>query len=187
MNLWEIQKKSYDLFDKRGKRKYLLAVGIQMSLGLFDILGIALAGVIGVLAAGSLTQAPLSPPIREALLLFGLENQGIGNLIIILCIVTLLFFVLKTLLALYFSRRSFKFLAHQQSRITSLLFSKVLNSEYIWLRHQEPHKLSTSLILGVSAATTNSLGQFMLIISEMALVILFVFVLILEFAYQYHE
>ena len=179
MNLWEIQKKSYDLFDKRGKRKYLLAVGIQMSLGLFDILGIALAGVIGVLAAGSLTQAPLSPPIREALLLFGLENQGIGNLIIILCIVTLLFFVLKTLLALYFSRRSFKFLAHQQSRITSLLFSKVLNSEYIWLRHQEPHKLSTSLILGVSAATTNSLGQFMLIISEMALVILFVFVLIL--------
>ena len=100
MNLWEIQKKSYDLFDKRGKRKYLLAVGIQMSLGLFDILGIALAGVIGVLAAGSLTQAPLSPPIREALLLFGLENQGIGNLIIILCIVTLLFFVLKTLLAL---------------------------------------------------------------------------------------
>ena len=179
MNLWEIQRKSYDLFDKRGKRKYLLAVGIQMSLGLFDILGIALAGVIGVLAAGSLTQAPLSPPIREALLLFGLENQGIGNLIIILCTVTLLFFVLKTLLALYFSRRSFRFLAHQQSRITSLLFSKVLNSEYIWLRHQEPHKLSTSLILGVSAATTNSLGQFMLIISEMALVILFVFVLIL--------
>ena len=150
-----------------------------MSLGMFDILGIALAGVIGVLAASSLTQVPLSPPIKDTLSLFGLSNQNVGNLIIILCIVTLLFFVLKTMLALYFSLRSFRFLAHQQSRITSMLVSKVLNSEYIWLRHQEPHKLSTSLILGVSAATTNSLGQFMLMISEMALIILFVFILVL--------
>lgn len=179
MNLREIQKKSYALLDKRGKRKYLLAVGIQMSLGLFDILGIALAGVIGILAASSLTQAPLSPPIKDALSLFDLSNQNVGNLIIILCIFTLLFFVLKTMLALYFSRRSFRFLAHQQSWITSLLVSKVLNSEYIWLRHQEPHKLSTALILGVSAAITNSLGQFMLMISEMALVVLFLSILIL--------
>ena len=179
MNLWEIQKKSYDLLDRRGKRKYLLAVGIQMSLGLFDILGIALAGVIGILAASSLTQTPLSPPIKDAFTFFGLSNQNVGNLIIFLCMVALLFFVVKTMLALYFSLRSFRFLAHQQSRITSLLISKVLNSEYIWLRHQEPHKLSTSLILGVSAATTNSLGQFMLMISEMALIILFVFILVI--------
>ncbi len=179
MKLWEIQKKSYGLLDRRGKRKYLLAVGIQMSLGLFDILGIALAGLIGILAASSLTQTPLSPPIKDALSLFGLSNQNVGNLIIFLCMVALLFFVLKTMLALYFSLRSFRFLAHQQSRITSLLVSKVLNSEYIWLRHQEPHKLSTSLILGVSAATTNSLGQFMLMISEMALIMLFVFILVI--------
>jgi ABC-type multidrug transport system fused ATPase/permease subunit len=179
VDLLEIQRKSYNLLDKRGQRKYLLAVGIQMSLGLFDILGITLAGLIGILAASSLTQAPLSPPIEDALSLFGLSNQNVGNLIIILCIVTLLFFVLKTMLALYFSLRSFRFLAYQQSRVTSLLVSKVLNSEYMWLRHQEPHKLSTSLILGVSAATTNSLGQFMLMISEMALIILFVFLLVL--------
>ena len=179
MNLWDIQKWSYTLLDKRGKRKYLVAVVIQMSLGLFDILGIALSGVIGILAASSLTQAPLSPPIKDALLLFGLSNQNVGNLIIILCSATLLFFVLKTMLALYFSRRSFRFLAHQQSAITSFLVSKVLNSEYIWLRRQEPHKLSTGIILGVSAATTNSLGQFMLMISEIALIILFISLLVL--------
>ncbi len=150
-----------------------------MSLGFFDIFGIALAGVIGVLAASSLTQAPLSPVIQDGLALFGLSNQMPGNLITFLCVVTLFFFVLKTVLALYFSRRSFRFLANQQSRITSLLLSKALNSEYIWLRHQEPHQLSTTLILGVSAASTNSLGQFMLMISEMVLVILFIFVLVL--------
>jgi ABC-type multidrug transport system fused ATPase/permease subunit len=178
VDIWDIQKRSYALLNKRGKRKYLFAVVTQMSLGLFDILGIALAGVIGVLAASNLTQAPLSPFIKDILFLFGLSNQNAGNLIMILCIVTLLFFVLKTVLALYFSRRSFRFLAHQQSAITSSLVSKVLNSEYTWLRRQEPHKLSTGLILGVSAATTNTLGQFMLMISEMALIVLFVSILV---------
>lgn len=178
MELWEIQKKSYALLGKRGKRKYLLAVGIQMSLGLFDILGIALAGVIGILASSSLTNTPLSSPVIRVLSWFGLSNQNVGNLIIILCFFTLLFFVVKTILALYFSKRSFRFLAHQQSRITSLLVSKVLNSEYIWLRHQEPHKLSTALTLGVSAATTNSLGQFMLMICEIALIVFFLCILV---------
>ncbi len=149
-----------------------------MSLGLFDIFGIALAGIIGILSSSSLTQAPLSPPIKDALSLFGLSNQSVGNLIVILSVTALLFFVFKTILALYFSRRCFRFLAYQQGRITSLLVSKVLNSEYIWLRNQEPHKLSTALILGVSAATTNSLGQFMLLISEIALIFLFLSLLV---------
>ncbi len=178
MELWGIQKKSYALLEKRARRRYQVAVGIQMSLGLFDIVGIALAGVIGILASSSLTQVPIPSAINDALSMFGLTKQNPGNLILILCLMTLLFFMLKTLFALYFSHKSFRFLAHQQSRVTSILLSKVFNSEYIWLRNQEPHKLSTSVILGVSAATTNSLGQFMLIISELTLVVLFLLVLL---------
>lgn len=178
MDLWEIQKKSYALLDKSGKRKYLFAISIQMSLGLFDLLGIALAGVIGVLAASSLTQAPITPMILNGLTLFGLSNLKIGTLITFLCLVTLLFFVLKTILALIFSRKSFRFLAHQQNQVSSILLSKALNSEYTWMRHQEPHQLSTAIILGVSAATTNSLGQFILMTSEIFLVALFIIALL---------
>ena len=179
MDIWEIQKKSYALLDRHGKRKYVLAVGIQMSLGLFDIIGISLAGVIGILASSSLTNMPLPSSAKLALSWFGLSDQNLNNIIVILCLTTLLFFVLKTIFALYFSRKSFKFLARQQSQITSLLISKVLNSEYIWLRQQESHQLSTALILGVSAATTNSLGQFMLMFSEIALIVFFFCILVI--------
>lgn len=150
-----------------------------MSLGLFDLLGIFLAGVIGVLAASSLTQAPPSPVIENGLAIFGLSNFKPGNVIALLCLVALLFFVLKSALALYFSRKSFRFLAHHQEQITSLLLSKALNSKFTWIRQQEPHGLSTAIILGVSAAVTNSLGQFMLMISEVALVVIFIVVLLM--------
>jgi ABC-type multidrug transport system fused ATPase/permease subunit len=177
VDIWEIQKKSYALLDQNGKRKYLLALGIQISLGLFDIIGVMLAGVVAVLASSSLTGAPMPPALSDMFSLVGLSNQNPGNLILFLSLMTLLFFALKTLLALYYSRRSFKFLAHQQSKVTSMLVSRVFKSDYIWLRNQEPHKISTAIILGVSAATTNSLGQFILLISEVALVILFISVL----------
>lgn len=179
MKLWQIQAKSFSLLAKRSQRRYVGAVCIQTSLGLFDILGVALAGVIGLLASSTLAKVPLSPQIKDALELFGQSDKDMGNVIIIFCAVTLLFFVLKSILALYFSRKSFQFLAHQQTQITSLLISKVLHSEYIWLRHQEPHQLSTSIILGVQAAITNSLGQFMLMISELVLIFLFLAILVL--------
>ena len=179
MDLLEIQKKSYALLDRNGKRKYILATVLQMSLGLFDIAGIALAGVIGILASSSLTDAQVPSLLEKILGWVSLDNKSFNSLILILTITTLFFFLTKTLLALYFSRKTFKFLAYQQSRISSLLVSKVLNSEYIWLRRQEPHALSTSLILGVSAATTNTLGQFMLLTSELGLIFLFLLTLIL--------
>ena len=178
MDLWSIQRKSFALLDKSAKRKYLFAVCIQMSLSLFDIFGIALSGVIGVLTASTFTQTQVPPIIRESLSILGVAEQNPGDLILVLCLVTLLFFVVKAILALLFSRKCFKFLAHQQSRITSLLLSRTLNSEYIWLRHQEPNQLSTSIILGVSAATTNSLGQFMLMTSEVFLIIFFIIILV---------
>lgn len=179
MDLLKIQKKSYALLDRKGRRKYILATAIHMSLGLFDIVGIALAGAIGILASSSLTGTQISPPLEKILGWVSLDQKSFNSLILILSITTFFFFLAKTLLALYFSKKTFKFLANQQSQISSLLVSQVLNSEYVWLRRQEPHTLSTSMILGVSAATTNTLGQFMLIISELGLIFLFLLILIL--------
>jgi ABC-type multidrug transport system fused ATPase/permease subunit len=179
VDLLEIQRKAYALLDRKGRRNYLLATARQMSLGLFDIVGIALAGAIGILASSSLTGTQISPPLKKVLGWVSLDHKSLNSLILILSITTLFFFLAKTLLALYFSKKTFKFLADQQRQISSLLVSQVLNSEYVWLRRQEPHALSTSMILGVSAATTNTLGQFVLLTSELGLIFLFLLILIL--------
>jgi len=161
------------------KRKYLIAIILQLSLSIFDLAGIAFAGLIGVFAAASLSKTRISPVIMQLLKLFSLEDQSMGGLITIFCISALIFFLLKTLLALLVSRKIFKWLASQQSAVSNQITSKVLQSNYVWLRQQEPHELSTALILGMSAATTNTLGQFLLLISEFALLFIFLVVLVI--------
>lgn len=167
------------LLNRRTRQKFALAVLLQSSLGLIDLIGVLLTGIIGTLASAIFAEIILPKPIQHALEIFNLSHQDPANIMIVLSLVALGFFLTKTALALFFSRKTFRFLAQQQSRISSQLVSKVLNSEYVWLRKQDPHALSSAMIQGVSAATVNSLGQLLLLTAEITLVILFLIVLII--------
>lgn len=178
MEFWNLHKRCLGLLPASSRRKFLFAALIQASLGLFDLVGVLLTGVIGAMASTSLTHLPVPTQITKVLKFFHLSQQDPATSIMILSFCALGFFLLKTGLALWFTRRTFKFLATQQSRISSSLVSKVLHSDYIWLRNQDPHMLSTTVILGVTAATVNALGQILILSSEFALVAIFFVLLI---------
>jgi ABC-type multidrug transport system fused ATPase/permease subunit len=150
---------------------------LQSVLGIFDVIGVLLTGVIAGLAMESITNIQKPIVINSFLEFFGLESMDAGSVILLLSIVALCFFLLKTFLALAITRVSFKFLASQQSKLSMKLSNGILNAEYSWLRSQEPHYISTTLISGVSAATSITLGHVMLIIAEFFLVFLFLILL----------
>lgn len=179
MEFWKLQKKSLALLDQRSRRKFYLAILAQCSLGLIDVAGVLLSGVIGTMASTSFTHLATPKPIKRLLEILHLANQSPTNAMLVLSFCVLGFFLTKTVLALVFTRKTLRFLARQQTKVSSLLVSKVLNSEYSWLSKQDPQEISTYLTQGVSAATVNSLGQALLLSAEIALVIFFMLLLII--------
>ena len=177
MSFWELHQKSLSLLEPPLRLRYFLHIVLQSILGIFDVLGVLLTGVIAGLAMESITTIQKPTVINTFLELTGLESMDAGNVILFLSIVALCFFLLKTFLALTFTHASFKFLASQQSKLSTKLSDGILNAEYSWLRSQEPHYISTTLISGVSAATSITLGHVMLIIAEFFLVFLFLILL----------
>lgn len=177
MKFLQLQRRSLALLDKRSRRIFILAIIVQASLGLLDVVGVLLSGVIGTMAATSYTHLVTPAPVVRLLKILHLSHQDPTSTMIFLSFCALGFFLLKTALALFFTRKTFRFLAFQQSRIASMLLSKILKSDYVWLRKQDPHDVSTAAIAGISAATVNALGQTMLIIAEGALVALFLLLL----------
>ena len=174
-----MQKQSLALLEPRSRRKFIFAVIVQASLGLIDVVGVLLTGIIGTMASISYTHSNPPKQITKVLNFLHLSTQNPANTIMILSFCALVFFLSKTGLALFFTRKTFNFLATQQSRVSSALVKKILHSNYIWIRNQEPHVLSTTVILGVSAATVNALGQILILTSEFALVGLFVALLLI--------
>ena len=177
MSFLRLQIRSINLLSRRNKKLYLVGSTLQASLGIIDLLGVLISGVIGVIASSALTGNPLPGIIISLLSNFEIETYSSGSLIISLSITALIFFLIKTILALYVSRKIFRFLANRQSEISSHLFKLIISGDYVWIRNKDPHEISTAMLAGISAATVNSLGQTMLIFSESGLLILFLVVI----------
>lgn len=92
MSFIRLQIRSINLLNQRNKRLYLIGSSIQASLGIIDLLGVLISGVIGVIASSALTGNPLPGLIRSLLSNFDLENYSSGSLIILLSITALCFF-----------------------------------------------------------------------------------------------
>ena len=168
------------LLSRQAKKKYLLAIFLQCSFGLLDILGVALTAVIATLAANIVTGTEVPQFVASLVKVFFLENLAYPDIMLVIAVLTMFVFSLKTVLALFATRRVFRFLAAQQGKIATRALREVLNSKYLWIKNQDPHILTNTLINGMAAATVNSLAQLMLITSELTLLVLF-FVILLIF------
>lgn len=178
MEFWKLQIRSFGLLDPRSRRKFILAIAIQASLGLFDLIGVLLAGVIGTMASLSFTHLDTPKQISGLLEFLHLSGQDTATSIMILSLCALGFFLGKTGLALIFTRKVFNFLASQQDRVSSTLVKRILNADYLWIKNQDPFGLATTVIRGISAATVNALGQMLILTAEVAMVALFLILLV---------
>jgi ABC-type multidrug transport system fused ATPase/permease subunit len=153
--------------------KYFVGVLFQALLSLVDLVGIVLIGTIGVISteiiSGQSTSNFLLNFIRAHL---GFESQE--DLIIALLLTAVSLFILKSILSLSVNRWILAILSTEQSRIGSALISKLLGTNFSWIRNVNPHEISSSVISGTSAAILNTLGHISVILSELSLAFLFI-------------
>ena len=85
--------RAVSVLSKSDRRKVLAVIVIQISLGLLDLLGVALIGVLGALAVNGIQSRPAGSRVTEILDFFGIAGAqfqtqaavlgGIASLILI--------------------------------------------------------------------------------------------------------
>ena len=73
MNLFKIQKFAWQLLSRKDRKRYSAALVIQASLSIFEILGIALAGLIGLLVSNN-SSSTYVLSFRKIITNFGFQN-----------------------------------------------------------------------------------------------------------------
>ena len=96
MNFVKLQIRSVNLLNRKNKTLYVFGSALQASLGLIDLIGVLISGIIGVVASNVLTENQLPDLIVKILSFFELESKSPGSLIIILSVAALIFFLIKT-------------------------------------------------------------------------------------------
>ena len=169
---------SFSVLNTRDKLIYLLAILSQSMIGLLDLIGIATLAFL-VSESTKKFSGNVSPSYAADFFnSIGITTDS-KNLYIYLGTIALGLFLLKSILALYFSKRLFRFLSRKQTELSQKIFMKTLQSEYTWAKQQDPRKISHAMMAGFSALVTNTLGQLLLIFSELFLILIFFVVLFL--------
>jgi ABC-type multidrug transport system fused ATPase/permease subunit len=164
----------------RDKLKFRCLIVFQSALGILDLFGVFLVGVIGALAINGIQSE--NPGNRTTSLLNFLKIDGLSpqHQVTILGAVAIVLFVTKTFLSLYLNKKSLKFLSHRAATLSTDLLSKVLafrnKPDFDDISTQE---LQYSLGSGVTTMVIGVAGVSATIYSDLSLLFLLLLGLLL--------
>ena len=167
MNIRDSIRASLALLSKRDQRLLLLVIVIQFFIALLDLAGIMLLGVVATLAAASISGTTVAGGVLGNLI--GSLPTGVG-FIVVVSILAGAVLISKSLLGLFLTRRTFRFLANRQAIVSGNLAQRLLQRPLLEVQTRSSQETSVALTAGVSALTLNTLGPATVIATELSLI-----------------
>lgn len=170
MSLTEGLKGAISLLSRRDRRRLSLVILLQAGTALMDLAGVMALGVVAALASSAATGEPLA--FGGSLLSFlPLPVDVTTRDVVIVAIFAGVLLISKSLIGLYLTRRSFRFLASRQAEIAGGLAARLLQRPLLEVNARSSQETMYALTNGVSAVMLGLVGQALIVVSEMLLLI----------------
>ena len=164
--------KCFGLLSQQDRRKIWLMAGLQLFLSLLDLLGVALIGVVASLAINGIgSNATPSGNVERILQLIGLSYFSFQSQTAILGASAVLVMVTRTLLSVFFVRRTLFVLSRRGAAISSDLFAKVISQSLQGVQRHSLQEYVYSITFGVEVITLRILAQFVTLVSDGSLLV----------------
>jgi ABC-type multidrug transport system fused ATPase/permease subunit len=152
--------------------KLLLVSLIQISLGLFDLIGIAIFGVMGSLAVSGIQSQSPNSRVGQILDFLHLSDLPFQNQAAILAILATSFLVARTLLTVVIAKRTLLFLCRRGAAISAELISRLLSTSLLYIQKRTTQQLLYALTSGVNTITVGVISTLVTLISDLSLLLI---------------
>lgn len=159
------------LLSKSDKKKLLAILVIQILVSFLDVIGIALIGVVGALTVTGIQSSAPTGKIFQVISLLNLENHSFQSQVAILGVVAAVVLLSRTLISIYFTRKTLYFFTYRSALLSSHLVSKLLSQNLLKIQEKTSQELlfattygATSLMVGVFANAANFVADFALLV-----------------------
>ena len=120
-------KKVLLLLDKKDRFRLFLVLLVNTFLAFLDLAGVALIGVASAILIRGLQAQEAGDQVSRFLEVLNLDGLPQQTLLILLGGTAICFFILKTILSVYFLRRVLRYMSIRNAHISSSLVSRMLN------------------------------------------------------------
>lgn len=163
--VWSVRK-AIAILPRSKRRLLFLAAGVQISLGLLDLIGIALIGLVAAVAVSGIGATGIPPWAQTLLDRLGLGSLTVSQLSVVLALSAVFILVLKTGLSAFLHRRITRFLANRQAEVSAELARQFLSRPLAEVQRWTTSEAVYALGAGASAATVALLGAAIVIAAE---------------------
>ena len=153
------------------KKKILLVVVIQVALGVLDLVGVGLIGVIGSLAVSGVGANQPGDRVQWLLGVLQLESYSLQKQTAFLGIIAVMVLTSKTIISMIILRKSLFFLSNKAANLSSILVARLLQQPLLVVQQKSNHQVLYSLTTGVNSIFVGVLGTLIALISDSSLLL----------------
>jgi ABC-type multidrug transport system fused ATPase/permease subunit len=156
----------------RDRKKVLLIIIVQICLGIFDLVGVAVFGVMGSLAVSGVQSQSPNARIETFLRLLGISEFSFQNQAAILAVIATSFLLLRTFLTVLVTKRTMLFLSRRGAAISSDLVARLLSRSLLFIQKRTTQQTLFAVTQGVATITIGVLSTVVTMISDFSLLII---------------
>lgn len=157
------------LLKNSDRRKIYLVAGLQVSLSILDLIGVAVIGLLGAISVSGIQSQRPGSRIAKFLEFISLENASVQIQVTTLGITATLILISRTILSIFIARRYIFFLSRKGSEMTKDLLGKILGAPLLKIQEISTQKTIFGLTESIKAITLGVLATSVSLFSDLAL------------------
>jgi ATP-binding cassette, subfamily B, bacterial PglK len=163
--------RSASVLSRADQRKVVIVICAQILLSILDLIGVALIGVLGALAVSGENAQREGSRILELVTKMGLADNSLSFQATIIGLTAASLLIGRSLLSVFFSRKTMFFLSRRGARISANLVSRLLNQNLLFIQARTSQSLFYSVTTGINTIVLGVLGTVITLISDSALLL----------------
>lgn len=163
--------RSASVLSRSDQQKVAVVVVTQILMGLLDLVGVAIIGVLGALAVTGVESRVPGNRVQSALNILKLSDQSFQNQAAILGLLATTVLIGRTIFSIFTTRKILLFLSRRGAVISANLISKLLSQSLLFVQSRTTQETLWAVTLGVSTITVGILGTTVALVSDFALLL----------------
>lgn len=164
----------FKLLPKSAQVRLIQASAAGLLLGLLDLFGVALIGVLGSLAVNGIRGSEQGDRVSIVLRIFHIENLDLRIQVALVAFTALLLLLVRTAASVYLTRKTLHYLGRQGAGISANLFSKFMNSDLSVRNRRTSQETIFGLTTGITTSVLNIVGSLVTIFSDISLALILI-------------
>ena len=164
--------RALSILSSRDRVKVIIVMGIQIFLGLLDLLGVAIIGLLGALSFNGVQSRPPGDRVSSFLKVVGLYGESFQSQATALGIAASIILIGRTLISIVLTRKVLFFLSRRGAVLSSDLMKKLMSQPLVTIQQKTLYENLYAITSGVSNITLGILGTAVVLIADVSLLLI---------------